>query len=101
MTAAKNVQAAFVTPCAIAPVRKDSLSYYDSIGIGYGAVADNSTLQIQGANFTENLNLNRSVAVTLQGGYDCGFTAHTGWTTLTGNVTVSSGNAAIENLIIR
>jgi hypothetical protein len=101
MNAAKTVQAAFVTPCAIGPVRKDPLSYYDSIGIGYSAIADNSTLQMQGANFTENLTLNRSVDVTMKGGYDCAFSANTGWTTVSGNMTVSDGSVAIENLIIK
>jgi hypothetical protein len=101
MNAAKTVQAAFVTPCAIGPVRKDPLSYYDSIGIGYSAIADNSTLQMQGSVFTENLTLNRSVGVTMKGGYDCAFSANTGWTTVSGSMTVSSGNATIENLIIR
>jgi hypothetical protein len=101
MNAAKTVQAAFVTPCAIAPVRKDTLSYYDAIGIGYGAVADNGLLQMQASSFSENLHLNRSVAVTLKGGYDCGFTANTGWTTVSGSMTVSDGSAAIENLIIK
>ena len=101
MNAAKTVQAAFVTPCAIGTVRKDPLSYYDAIGIGYSAVADGGMLQMQASGFTENLGFNRGVAVTLKGGYNCGFSANSGWTTLSGSMTVVDGSVAIENLIIK
>jgi hypothetical protein len=101
MNATKTVQASFVTPCAIGPVRNSPTSYFDAIMTGYNVAVDGGMMQMQALSFTENLNFNRSVAVTLQGGYDCGFSTNGGWTTLNSGMTVSAGSVTIDRLIVR
>ncbi|HDH11382.1 MAG TPA: hypothetical protein ENG83_04150 [Nitrospirae bacterium] len=61
---------------------------------------DGDTIQAQALTFTENLNFNRNISVTLEGGYDCNYSAIIGNTTLNGNMTISNGTITTENLII-
>jgi hypothetical protein len=101
MTSAKTVRVSFETSCAIGPVRKDAQSYYDAIQAGYTDVADSGTLQMQAQSFTENISINRNVNINLKGGYDCSFSANSGWTTVSGVITISSGKVTVENIKIK
>ncbi len=50
---------------------------------------------------TENINLNRSITVTIKGGYNCGHTTSTGKTIINGNLTISNGTVTIENVKVQ
>jgi hypothetical protein len=50
--------------------------------------------------FSENLTANQSKAVTLQGGYDSGFSGITGYSTLLGVLNIDSGSLTVDNLVI-
>jgi hypothetical protein len=47
------------------------------------------------------LTFDADYAVLLQGGYDSGFTANPGFTTLNGSLTVIDGTVTVENLSIK
>ncbi len=86
------------------PVRNARTSdYYSTLQDAYDnqATADRDTIQSQATNFTENLNINRPISVTLNGGYDCGYTTQTGKTTLNGTMTIYNGTVTIENFILQ
>lgn len=74
---------------------------YGLINAAYGAVGDNDAIQLRDLTFSEAIDCNRSVAVTLRGGYDSGFTANSGVTTINGSLTITSGSVTLENIVVR
>ncbi len=81
-------------------VRLDS-TYYSTILAAYAAAASGKTIRTWGADFSENFTFNGGKAVTLEGGYDSEYTSNSGYTTLTGPVTIQRGSLTVENIIIR
>lgn len=97
MNAAKSVSALF----ARRMVRiAETSAYYTLIQTACDEAAANQTVQIQATDFNEDLILANPVAVTLEGGFDAGFSANPGWTTVTGTITISGGPVTMENLAI-
>lgn len=83
------------------PVRISGPAYFNVIQSGYNAAADNEVVQIQALTFSENLNLNRSITVTLKGGYDYNYTANASNTALLGTLTITQGTVVIEGINIQ
>jgi len=79
-------------------------TYYSTImgasGAYQAAVSGNAIL-IWGTDFSEDFTFNLNKAVTLKGGYDSGYTTPSGYTTLTGPVTIQNGSLSVENLLIK
>jgi len=73
---------------------------YESIASAYAAVMDGATISLRDLPFGESVNCNRPVVVTLKGGYDPGFIANGGITTISGSLTISSGSVTLENIAI-
>jgi hypothetical protein len=74
---------------------------YSSLQSAYDAAADNDLLQTQAAVLGESPILDRPVAVSIKGGYDTGFEAVTGVTTLLGTMTIRHGSATVDNLVVQ
>jgi len=74
---------------------------FSSLQTAFDAVQDGETMQCQATSFTEDINLNRSVRVTLDGGYDSGFSTHVGVTSIFGSLTISDGSITVDGLVIR
>jgi len=105
LSADQTVTAVFneiAPPCSnpIKVTRQENAYYYSTIQSAYANASDGDALKIRSMDFTENLLLNRSIAVTLDGGYDCDFEAVGGSTTLKGTLTITSGTLTVNNLII-
>lgn len=66
--------------CPNQPVRTvgAATQYYPTLQAAYNAAANGDTIQAQAMTFVENLTVNRNISVTLQGGYDCGYTTNSG-----------------------
>ncbi|MFZ3137404.1 MAG: chitobiase/beta-hexosaminidase C-terminal domain-containing protein [Thermodesulfovibrionales bacterium] len=75
--------------------------FYNLIQPSYNGAANNDVIQIQALTFTENLNFNRDISVTLKGGYDYNYTANASNTAVMGTLTISSGTVTIENVSIQ
>jgi YD repeat-containing protein len=61
------------------------------------------TIQSRVRTFTENLTIDRDIAITFQGGYDCNFSTYTGNTTsIKGMITTTAGGGTItiKNFIL-
>ena len=101
MNAYKNVTATFI-PCPL-PVRIAGAVpvYYSTLQEAYDAAIDGDIIQGQAAAFIENLNINRDISVTFEGGYDCDYTAISGVTVLNGNMTISNGIVTMENMQVQ
>jgi PKD repeat protein len=90
-----------VTACGNQPVKIGGTNiYFSSIQGGYGQLQSGQSLQMQALDFTESLNLQNSVAVTLRGGYGCDYSANQGYTTIHGSVTIRAGTVTVERITI-
>lgn len=90
-----------IITCPNLPVRNiDTLAEYSSLQVAYTAAGDSETIQSQAVVFIENLNINQSKSVTLEGGYDCDYAVITGKTTLNGTLMTDNGTLTIGNFIL-
>lgn len=65
--------------CASSPVKiVRTGTTYSTIQAAYDAALTGDTIQCQGYRLTENLNVNRNINVTLDGGYGCDYSSNTG-----------------------
>jgi hypothetical protein len=70
----------FTASCGYSAVRlaRATPVYYTSLQAAYNAAVTGDIIQSQAITFTENVSINRNISVTLQGGYDCGYTSNSG-----------------------
>jgi PKD repeat protein len=86
--------------CPETPPVEMAGNYYTSLQSAYEMALDDQIIKVQdGKVFTEELSMNRSVSVTLAGGYDCDHANVTGKTTFYGNVTIVSGTVTIGDFV--
>ena len=78
-----------------------SPAYYSTLGAAYVAAVNGSIILSREYSFSENLDLDRNISVTLKGGYNTSYTSNSGYTTLHGILTIVNGSLTVENLVIR
>jgi hypothetical protein len=85
--------------CAYPPARIDGTTpvYYSKLQDAYNAAGDLDTIQSHDVVFGEDLNINHSKLVKIEGGYTCDYASFTGKTTINGNMTISDGTLVIQN----
>jgi RHS repeat-associated protein len=88
--------------CSGQPVRiaGSSPKYFPTLQEAYNAAVDGDVIQARDAIFTENLDLNRAIAVTISGGYNCTFASRVERSQLLGMLTSNTGRVTIENFEI-
>jgi uncharacterized membrane protein len=85
-----------VDACAnLSVMNEDSITEYASLQDAYDAAADSNVIRTRDIVLTEDplIDLNKSVA--LDGGFDCGYTANNGSTTIQGYMIISNGRLII------
>jgi serine protease AprX len=82
-------------------IDKPAQDDYPSLTAAYGAAASGAVISAWGITFHEDLLCAEDKAITLKGGYNEGYTANVGYTTLHGKLTVGSGSLSVDKLIIR
>jgi hypothetical protein len=75
--------------------------YYDSIQAGYNAGEPDKPVRAKAMVFYEDLKFDRPFALTVVGGYGCGFSSAPSFTVVKGKLTISSGTVTVSNLVIR
>lgn len=98
MTAAKSCTANFAA-CADQPVHRGGTGY-PTVAMAYADAAGNDIIGMLATSLQEILSLDRPVAVTLKGGYICGYGINSSMTILNGSVVITGGAVTAENLII-
>jgi hypothetical protein len=78
-----------------------SSGYYSSLQSAYNAVADDTTLTLWATDYDEALTCNRPISVTLEGGYDSGYTTIIGNAALNNHLTISDGTVTVRGIVIR
>lgn len=97
IAADRTVYAALVSPIRIL----NSLLYYGSLQSAYGSMNQDWTIQSQQSIPAGDLLLDRDIFVTLSGGYDGTFASQPAQTEVQGNITISNGTLAVENLLFQ
>jgi len=74
---------------------------YPSFEMAYGLAANNDIIRVLATNLQESLRLDRSdIAVTLKGGYTCGFGTNPSYTLLQGQMIVAKGAGTVERVMV-
>jgi hypothetical protein len=88
--------------CSNSHIRIDGmLSSYSAIQDAYDSLSGGETVQIHAFVFSEALSLQKNISVKLQGGFDCGYSANSGFTTINGSLTIKGGTVTAEKLLIK
>lgn len=82
-------------------VNGGSSGYYSSIQAAYNAVADNTAIKLWATDYNESLTCNRPVSVTLEGGYNSGYTSIVGDAVLNSPLIISDGTITARGIVIR
>ncbi|RJQ49694.1 MAG: alkaline phosphatase [Nitrospiraceae bacterium] len=83
-----------------ARIARPSPLYFTTLQQAYNASVNGDAMQSTATVFSEDLNITMNTAVSFEGGYDCGYGAAAGMTTLHGNLTVAGGTLIIGNFIL-
>jgi hypothetical protein len=100
MTADHSATATF----GVNPIAMVNGTFYGSLTKAYASIALNGTgiIQAQAVTFIENLLLSGGSAITLQGGYDSGYSAvRTGYSVLNGVLTIGTGSLIVDRLVVK
>jgi hypothetical protein len=97
MTAASIVTATF---SIVPPVRMNGVSY-QSLGEAYGIAPDNTIIMLKEGKLSETFSADRSITVTIKGGYNPAYTSISGDTMLRGTVTLKQGKVIFDKVGIR
>jgi hypothetical protein len=103
MDANRAVYATFNIDPAYAVWIDPGANYYDRIGTAYQDASQIGATNIKACRLeiTENIDFNMGKSIILSGGYNSSFSDNSGYTTVHGLLTVSTGSVAVNNLIIR
>jgi hypothetical protein len=86
--------------CSNQPVRIVSTGYA-TIQAAYDSAGTGQAILIQAADFMENPDMDRTINVALNGGYDCAFSSNAGSSTISGSLTIGRGAVTIDRVAIR
>jgi hypothetical protein len=92
-----------ILSCTNTPIKISGRSInYATVQEAYDEVTAVKTIMMPEYVFTEALSFSGSKTVSLEGGYDCGFAAQSGYTTIYGSLTIAgTGGVAVDRMIIK
>ncbi len=95
----KTITATF-QPCLM-PVRIDGTTpaYFNTLQAAYDAASDGGVIQIRDVLFTDNLDTNRAISVTLDGGYNCDYSGKSVKTGFNGIMSILNGQVEIGGFV--
>jgi hypothetical protein len=76
------------------------VNYFATIQGAYNTAHEGDTIQGQAMDFAETVSFASNVAVSVSGGFNNGFTANPGYTTINGTINIEKGTVTMEKLII-
>jgi len=84
-------------------VRIAGPAFFASVTKAYAQLSegDSATIQTQAVELNDDVDLNRSIPLTLIGGYDPGFSARNGFTILHGTMTIKRGTLIADRILVR
>lgn len=88
-----------VKPCATL-VRIVGKGAYASLQAAYDVAAANDVIQMLAQDYTGNLNANRNISVTIEGGKTCDYLTTLGNTTFRGMMTIINGTVTVKDIVL-
>lgn len=85
--------------CHSTPVRIQTAPYA-TIQAAYEAAREGEVLEMVAEGFSETLLFDHGVAVSLSGGFSCGFSPAASFTTIRGSLLIQQGSVAVSRVII-
>ncbi len=84
------------------PVRITGLPpvYYPALQGAYDAAVEGDTAESKAEFFIGDLSVNNNISVTMDGGYNCEYTANPGDSTIVGDLVITDGTLRIDNFSI-
>jgi hypothetical protein len=95
------VTATFITMPPVKVVDTSGTKYYTLLQDAYNNALSGATISTRSVTFPESLTANKSVSVTIKGGFDAEFLNQTGYSLLQGKLTIGSGSVKIERLTVK
>ncbi|SJZ74746.1 delta-60 repeat domain-containing protein [Trichlorobacter thiogenes] len=74
---------------------------FGTLQTAYNAVGNTGIIEAKAVTFSENLTLDLGTYFTLNGGYADDYLSRTGYTTLDGNLIISSGGLTVDRLVVK
>jgi hypothetical protein len=100
MNANKAITATFSPGAATVKIDNDSTPYY-SINSALAAPTQDAVIRATATGFAENVTMQNSHTLTLKGGYsDNSFTSQTGYSSINGTLTISSGTLVLDRVVV-
>lgn len=96
-----NISLARAASVQITIASAATIQVLSSLQAAYDSTGSGATVRAGAKDYTENLVLNRPIAVTLDGGFDNAYQNKAGYTSIVGSLTIEQGTAVISDLIIR
>jgi hypothetical protein len=82
-------------------IKNATQGYYTTLQEGYNSAVNGDIIQSPAIVITGDLNINRNISITFEGGYDCFYSTQVGYSTLKGDITLSNGTVIFENFILK
>jgi hypothetical protein len=82
-------------------IDKATTTYYSSVFAACYYAISGDIIKVWGTDFTEDPWLSTGTAITISGGYNSTYSANPGYTNLHGTLTIATGSAVIERLVIQ
>ena len=101
LTANRSVSAGFVFDTYHSVLVDTPPGYFWGMSPAYNQAGDGAVIKAWAVEFAEDLTCYGGKTVTLKGGYNGGYTAATGLTTIHGTFTVAGGTIIVENIAVR
>ena len=73
---------------------------YATIQDAFNTVEDGGVIKLHSTIFNEDVVLNRSVSVTLQGGFNSDFTDRSGGSEINGSITIKDGTLTVDGVTV-
>jgi YVTN family beta-propeller protein len=98
---AGNVSVPLSATVQLKPVRREPENYYVSLQTAYGEAGSGETLRVLAVTLTENIDLNQLRDISISGGYEDGFSGQSGYSTISGSLTIGKGTLSVERVVIK
>ncbi len=83
--------------CPVYPTVRIAGVNYSSLQSAYNKAVDGATIQSQDVSLNGGININRNINVTIDSGYNCDYSNHSGETTISGDMVVNDGTLIIDS----
>jgi CSLREA domain-containing protein len=98
---AGNVSDALTATVLLKPVRREPENYYVSLQAAYGEADSGETIRALAVTLTENIDLNLQRDISISGGYEDGYAGQSGYSTISGWLTIGKGTLTVERVVVK